>query len=311
MATDRSSSSNQSSNYQAIWNTSERVCWRIEDIISVDKPLNFAKPFLPEALVSVNSISCLNEHEKLKLNQIRGNSYLHLFSLCEEFILPTVIDHISHIRGEDVYATLAFLSFAKEESKHIQLFRQFSLEFERGFGSWCACIEPVQTICSEILDHHPLAVALLTLHIEWMTQRHYLESVREQSGLDPQFCSLLRHHWLEEAQHAKLDMLMIQHLIDEKKIQDLETAIDDYFKIIVLLENALKRQVKLDIESLSRITFHDFSFEERQEIRSIQEKSYQWTFLWSGMTHQNVVRMFGEISPAAQARLLEVSTAFS
>jgi hypothetical protein len=314
MAVDRSHSSYYSSHpsvyYQSILETSERIGWHIEDIIGAEKPLDFFKPFLPEALVSVDAIQCLNRYEKLKLNQIRGNSYLHLFSLCEEFILPTVVDYVSRIRGEDVYATLAFLNFAKEESKHIQLFRQFSVEFERGFGSRCEVIEPVQTICAEILNHHPLAVALLTLHIEWMTQRHYLESVRGNQGLDPQFCSLLRYHWLEEAQHAKLDTLMIQRLVAEQKVQELEIAIDDYFKIISLLSRLFKQQVKLDFKSFSRVTDRCFTSSEKQEIRSVQEKSYQWTFLWAGMTHQNVVRMFGDISPIAQARLLNASTCF-
>lgn len=46
------------------------------------------------------------------------------------------------------------------------------------------------------------------LHLEWMIQLHYVDSVRADEALDPQFCSLLRHHWMEEAQHAKLDTLI-------------------------------------------------------------------------------------------------------
>ena len=38
-----------------------------------------------------------------------------------------------------------------------------------------------------------------------MTQLHYLDSVKDDGDLDPLFKSLLRHHWMEEAQHAKLD----------------------------------------------------------------------------------------------------------
>ncbi len=47
-----------------------------------------------------------------------------------------------------------------------------------------------------------------------MTQRHYLESVSDDQALDPQFKSLLRHHWMEEAQHAKLDTLMVEALAE-------------------------------------------------------------------------------------------------
>ena len=43
-----------------------------------------------------------------------------------------------------------------------------------------------------------------------MTQGHYVESVQNDQELDPQFKSLLKHHWMEEAQHTKLDTLMVE-----------------------------------------------------------------------------------------------------
>jgi hypothetical protein len=47
--------------------------------------------------------------------------------------------------------------------------------------------------------------------IEWMTLLHYVASVRDNVGIDSQFASLLRHHWME-AQHAKLDTLRVEAL---------------------------------------------------------------------------------------------------
>jgi hypothetical protein len=38
-----------------------------------------------------------------------------------------------------------------------------------------------------------------------MTQRHYTESIKDARELDPQFKSMLHHHWMEEMQHAQLD----------------------------------------------------------------------------------------------------------
>ena len=102
----------------------------------------------------------------------------------------------------------AFLSFAAEEAKHIQLFRRFREEFDGGFGTACDMIGPPDAIGRKVLSYHPLAVSLLILHIEWMTQRHFLDSVQDDETLDPQFKSLLRHHWMEEVRHAKLDTLM-------------------------------------------------------------------------------------------------------
>uniref|UniRef100_A0A832M2Q5 Ferritin-like domain-containing protein n=1 Tax=Oscillatoriales cyanobacterium SpSt-402 TaxID=2282168 RepID=A0A832M2Q5_9CYAN len=295
--------------YHTLWQTSNHINWTIQDLIGGDKRLNFTRPFLPDALARVSTISCLNQQEKLKLNQIRGNSYLYLFGLCEEFILPSVIEYVSHIQRNDLYAIQAYLHFAEEESKHILLFRQFAKEFEQGFGIPCECIGPAQAICDRILAYHPLAVALMTLHIEWMTQRHYLESVRDNQGLDPQFCRLLRYHWLEEAQHAKLGALMVQEVARGLAPAAIEAAIADYFSIIDLLDQGLQQQVQLDLESLSRATNRQFSTTEQVEIQANQLQSYRWTFLWSGMTHQNVRRTFVEICPSSKARLLEKAKA--
>jgi len=45
-----------------------------------------------------------------------------------------------------------------------------------------------------------------------MSQGHYLGSVKDNQDLDPQFKSLLKHHWIEEAQHARLDGLLLKSL---------------------------------------------------------------------------------------------------
>ena len=79
--------------YEAALSASERVNWRIGDIIGGDKQLDFAKPFLPESLARVEPLSFLIRREQTVLNQIRRNDYLYIFGLVEEFILPFVLDH--------------------------------------------------------------------------------------------------------------------------------------------------------------------------------------------------------------------------
>jgi hypothetical protein len=299
--------------YESALKNSARVNWRIEDIIGDRKRLDFSKRFLPETLASVNKISCLSDHEKLLLNQIRGNSYLHIFGLVEEFIVPTVINQVKESGLEDITATQALLHFAEEESKHIRLFRRFAEEFELGFGSRCDCIGPVQEIANAVLQHCSLGVILVILYIEWMTQYHYLESVRDNytDNLDPQFCSLLKNHWLEEAQHAHLDTLMVQKLVNSLDPASIEAGVEDFFKIIDFLNGGLMAQVQLDIESLARATVRTFSEGEIEEIKSVQQQSYQWTFIASGITHRNFIRTFNEVSPADNGRLTELSRQYS
>ena len=143
---------NHSYTYQAALASSETVRWRIEDIIGGEKRLDFSKPFMPESFARVQELTFLNDEEKLLLNQIRGNAYLCIFGLVEEFILPFVIDHArQQVHGDD-YPMRAFLQFAGEEAKHIQLFKRFQREFEEGFGTHCPVIGPAQAIADAISE---------------------------------------------------------------------------------------------------------------------------------------------------------------
>lgn len=164
LATSRSNKSKYT--YKETLAASQKVNWRIEDIIGGDKQLDFTKPFLPEYIARVEQLSFLTADEKRILNQIRANTYLAMFGLVEEFILPFLLDHARlQLQGDD-YRVRALLQFASEEAKHIHLFKRFSEEFERGFGTPCQIIGPASEIGKAVLSHHPLAVALAILQIE-------------------------------------------------------------------------------------------------------------------------------------------------
>ena len=304
---------NNTQTYEQALHRAAKVNWRIEDIIGGEKRLDFTKRFLPEVLAKVNDIQCLDQREKRVLNQIRGNSYLHIFGLVEEFIVPAVINHVETTGLADITATQALLHFAEEESKHIRLFRRFAEEFEQGFGSRCDCIGPVSELAGAVMQHRPLGVMLIILYIEWVTQYHYLASVRDNysESLDPQFCSLLRHHWLEEAQHTTLDTLMVQQLADSLDPAEVAAGVEDFFKIIDFINGGLMMQVQLDLDALSRATGRTFTEVEKQEIQSIQARSYQWTFIGLGITHAKFVESFTQVSPGSQARLTEVAQKYS
>jgi len=296
--------------YQETLETSERIGWRGEDIIGPDKRLNFKRPFLPDSLARVDSLEFLTREEKLLLNQIRGYGYLYTFGLVEEFILPFVLDHARPQLDVDDYRTRALLQFASEEAKHIQLFKAFAAEFKKGFATACETIGPPKEIARAVLSHRPLGVILVILHIEWMTQRHYLDSVRNDQALDPQFKSLLRHHWMEEAQHAKLDTLMLETLADGCDQAEIEKGVGDYAAIGGLIDGGLRQQVEFDLQSLQRATGRVLNQAEKEQFRSIQTQAIRWTFLGSGMTHPNFLKTVGELDPGARTRIEEMAPTF-
>jgi hypothetical protein len=296
--------------YQETLESSDKIGWRVEDIIGGDKRLDFRRPFLPESFARVESMDFLTKEEKLLLNQIRGYGYLYTFGLVEEFILPFVLDHARPQLNEDDYRTRALLRFAGEEAKHIQLFKQFAVEFKNGFATNCDTIGPAQEIARAVLSHDALGIALVILHIEWMTQRHYLDSVRDDGTLDPQFKSLLRHHWMEEAQHAKLDTLMVEALCDNRTPAGIEEGISAYAALGAMLDAGLRQQVEFDLESLQRVAGRTLNSTEKDQFRSIQTQAVRWTYLGSGMTHPKFLETVGSVSPEARVKIEAMSGAF-
>lgn len=296
--------------YEAVLAASEKVSWRVEDIIGGDKRLDFSRPFLPEALAQVAPLTFLTADEKLIVNQIRGHNYLFLFGLVEEFILPFVLDYAGPFLDQGNCRARAFLKFAGDEAKHIHLFKRFRQEFEEGFGVACEVIGPAREIARAVLAHHPLAVALAILHIEWMTQRHYVDSVRDNQRLDPQFSSLLKHHWIEEAQHSKLDTLMVESLAEVCNEAQVALAVDEYIQIGGLLNAGVQQQVALDLDAFSRATGRALTNAEEAQYTAVQTKAMRWTFLGSGMTHKNFLATVGSLRPDARERVEQVSSAF-
>ena len=140
-----------------------------------------------------------------------------------------------------------------------------------------------------------------------------MESVRNNAAeqLDPLFCSLLKHHWLEESQHAKLDTLIVDKIAGELQPEQIETGVDDYMDIGKMLDGGLAAQVQLDIESLQRATGRTFTVEGKAAIRQEQTKAYRWTFLLSGMSHPNFDRSLRELSAQGHERVSQLARAIA
>jgi hypothetical protein len=301
---------NHGYSYQSTLASSEIMRWRIEDIIGGEKRLDFSKAFMPESFARVEPLAFLSDEEKRILNQIRGNAYLSIFGLVEEFILPFVVDHARpQLHGDD-YRVRALLQFASEEAKHIQLFKRFRNEFEDAFGTECPVIGPPEAIANAILAHDPLGVALTTLHIEWMVQRHYVDSIKDDQELDPQFKSLLKHHWMEEVQHAKLDTLMVESLAAGRSEEQIMRGVEEYIEIGGFIDGGLVQQVEFDLDSFERATGRRLTDAEKEEFRRVQLQANRWTYLGTGMTHERVLETLESLTPKARERIESISSAF-
>ena len=295
--------------YEATLASSLRAQWQLDDVLREDQDLDFSRCFMPESLARTAAVTSLNPFEQRLLNQISAHQYLSIFGIVEEFILPFLMDHARPHLLEDDWRVRAILNFAGEEAKHIHLFKRFHAAFVRGFPVECEVIGPSSDIGAEILRHDPLAVGLVILMIEWMTQQHYLGSIRDDSDLDPLFKSLMLNHWKEEAQHAKLDTLIVEALAEGRTEQELDKVMDEFFEIGAFLDAGLQTQAGFNLDALEKAIGR--KLENRDEILAQQHQAARWTYIGSGMVHERFKASLEQLSPRAAERVAEAAPLFA
>ncbi len=297
--------------YPAILAASDRAAWQIDEVIRPGAQFDFTRPFMPESLAGTAGLDMLSDEEKLTLNHIRAHDYLSIFGLVEEFILPFLMDHIRpSLPDADDHRVRAMMQFAAEEAKHIQLFKRFHETFTEGFGQECEVIGPPEAVAKVVLAHNPMSVAITILMIEWMTQSHYVESVRGDTRLEGSFVNLLRCHWMEEAQHAKLDTLMVNDIAKDMSQQQFKEAVDGFLEIGAFLDTGLKQQAQFNLEALERKMKRRLPEKERNELLEQQRRALRWTYLGSGLRHEKFRATIGAISPAQLLRIDTIAPSF-
>jgi hypothetical protein len=296
-------------NYEATLSSSIRAQWQLDDVLGADQELDFSRNLMPESLARTAALEELNPFEQKILNQISAHQYLSIFVVVEEFILPFLLDHARSELRDDDYRVRALLNFASEEAKHIHLFKRFHQAFVRGFPVECQVIGPSEAIGAEVLKHDALAVGLVILMIEWMTQAHYLGSIRDDGELDPLFKSLMLNHWKEEAQHAKLDTMIVDALAEGRTEEQIDKAIDEFFEIGAFLDEGLKTQAGFNLDALEKAIGR--KLENRDEILAQQHQAARWTYIGSGMVHERFKASLESLSARAAERIAEAAPLFA
>jgi hypothetical protein len=299
----------QELNYATVLENSRRANWDLEDVIGA-QPMDFARPFLPESFARVRPLTFLSADEQLTLNHVRAHGYLAMFELVERCILPFIGEHAPSGDGDEAWRTPALEQFAAEELKHIELFVRFRREFTDRFGSECGFIGPAEEIGAAIRDHSPLGMAIFVLAIELATLVHYLESVRDDQALDVQFKSLLKHHWIEESQHAKLDAMLFREIAARCTPDQVAQGFADFLDIGGFIDGGLTQQVELDLAALELAIGRTLPAEQCAQFRSEQLQAMRWTFLGSALTNPRFLDEIGAVSREARAQIESVAPMF-
>jgi hypothetical protein len=298
-----------SSDFGRVVKVSERVAWSVDDVFPPGTILDMDKWFMPKSMFASMELDFLSEHEKRVLNQIYGNAYAHLFYYFEAYVIDLAMRHAqAELYGNDDNLR-AMLRFAEEEVKHQQMFLRFGEMFRAHFHSPVELLPDPQALASVVLGKSPMGALLITLHLEIITQTHFVDCMRDDAEMDPQFSSLFRHHWMEEAQHAKLDALELGKLLVDASPEMVQQALDDYVAIIDIMAGAFGRQAELDVTSFERATGRTLDRAQRAAVAAAQRKTYHRTFLRSGLTNASFLEFLAENVPAAlpvTARAAEV-----
>jgi hypothetical protein len=296
--------------YETLLEASRRANWRIDDIIGGEKKLDFTRTFLPETYVRSQDLVFLYPGERLLLNHIRSRGYLATFELLEQVIVP-FMSEMAKDEDEESCRAPALRNLVREENKHRELFRRFLAEFDEAFGVECGLIGPAPDIVAAVLDHTPMAVTIAVLALEWMSQDHYTESILDDQTIDPQFKKLLKHHWEEELQHARIDELLLLSMAEQSSPEEIQAAVDGFFDIGGFLDGGLKHQAALDLASFQRAARRDLSEAEQAAFLAGQHQALRWTFLGTTMRNANFLGVLAVLGESARRRVEEAASVFA
>jgi len=123
------------------------------------------------------------------------------------------------------------------------------------------------------------------------------------------FKSLMRHHWMEEAQHAKLDTLIVELLGAGRSEEQIDQAMDEFFEIGAFLDDGLKTQAGFNLDALEKALGR--KLEDRAEIEAQQHQAARWTYIGSGMVHERFEATLSSLSPRAAERIAEAAPLFA
>jgi hypothetical protein len=282
---------NSAVNYDTCLDKLKRFDWALDDVFTEDSSLDFSKTFMPKTLTMHHRLSDeINDEEKLYLNQLMAKSYLNIFYFVEEYII-TDTKNLSASYDNHSIEKHAIDQFHAQEIKHQALFKRIISNFDKNFIGKTKVLDCEKEVADIILSNSRLAILLTTLHLEIITQDHYLHSVKNNDDIDENIIRILKYHWIEEAQHTNVDYLELVRYIEEANTKQLAKSIDEYENILITFDELLAIQAQYDIDSLESCCALKFTPKEYINLQNIQHMSYSNIFILRGLENPKFNRI--------------------
>lgn len=87
------------------------------------------------------------------------------------------------------------------------------------------------------------------------------------------------------------------------------TSMIEWFTSSTAIDGLLGQQVELDIQALEQAIGRTFTGDERDGVRTHQERSYRWTFIVSGLGHPSRCASSSSSPPPAPAKVAAAAAA--
>ena len=290
-------------NFEQLINISEKVNWRLDDVITLDSTFDFSKNMLPQAFFPLDEFAFLDAPDKIIYNHILSYSYLNIFELSEEFIIGMALELAQDEFHSDRDAGRALSRFCDEELKHQEMFRRARYLIQSNYQTPLQALENYKDVSDFILGHSRPATLLLTIHLELITQAHYLDGVKDNQGIDPLFCYILKQHWIEECQHIKIDILEFNRLVADMEQIQLESIFEEYSQMIIAFVHTLSAQAAFNIADFESQTKQKLSADNSTQLLRFTHASYCNGLLKYGFKHPHFLRILSDIYSDSEIKL--------
>lgn len=297
----------QDHTYSSLVTLSERACWRLDEVFPDNTVLDLTRPFLPERYMRTANVPGLTADELLRFNQITGHGYCHLFDVTEEFVVINSLATATQRLHSDRAGARAWIRMSDEESKHQQMFRRFGDAFARQLAIEPAAFPGTADVTAAVLQTTPIAVLLIQLYLEASTLLHFTDAIRDDRGLEPTFVRMLKAHWQEESQHAKLDVLALSDLIAQASPEELDTSIEQLFTVLGAFDTwVIATQAQLDVQSLERAIGRALT--DAQKAALLELRPLRYTFIELALQNPQLLDRLEQVKPGLAQRAIAFAT---
>ncbi|MBX3191682.1 MAG: hypothetical protein KF819_32115 [Labilithrix sp.] len=275
--------------------------------------LDMSRCFMPEALAGPAPVRALDEDDRRRLNQIRACSYLHVFE-----VLETLLGSVARERARtdlEIREVLAPL-LPLDVFDHHDLFSSFEAAFAADFPARPRLVPHPDDLAATLMHASPLSLLVLALHLKLVTQQHYLACVRGDERLEPHFVRLLKEHWSVECGSASSganadSSLAIQQALAATLPGRIPAGLRDYRLLVFAIDDVLRRQSDLDVETLEDVRDHPLPAADRSVVTAAQVAAHRKTFLTVGIVNAAFVYAMRALGPTAPSVLAGVVSTLS